>query len=60
MILLAVNCGFGNEDCGTLPLSALDLKGGWVAHARPKTGVEFQLHGSRQRLTKTRSAARMA
>lgn len=30
MILLGVNCGFGNADCGTLPLSALDLDGGFV------------------------------
>lgn len=39
MILLAVNCGFGNTDCGTLPMSALDLDGGWVDFARQKTGV---------------------
>jgi integrase len=39
MILLAVNCGFGNADCGTLPLSALDLAGGWVNYHRPKTGI---------------------
>jgi integrase len=39
MILLAVNCGFGNRDCATLPLSALDLKQGWINHPRPKTGV---------------------
>jgi integrase len=39
MILLAVNCGFGNSDCGTLPLSALDLDGGWVNYHRPKTGI---------------------
>ena len=39
MILLGVNCGFGNSDCGTLPLSALDLEGGWVNYHRPKTGV---------------------
>jgi integrase len=39
MILLGVNCGFGNADCGTLPLSALDLVGGWVNYHRPKTGV---------------------
>src|SRR5262249_10572353 len=25
MILLGVNCGFGNSDCGNLPLTALDL-----------------------------------
>ncbi len=39
MILLGVNCGFGNNDCGTLTFSALDLDGGWHNHARPKTGV---------------------
>jgi integrase len=39
MILLAVNCGFGNHDCGTLPLSAIDLELGWISYARPKTGV---------------------
>jgi integrase len=39
MILLAVNCGFGNHDCGSLPLSAIDLEGGWISYARPKTGV---------------------
>jgi integrase len=40
MILLGVNCGFGNEDCGTLPRSALDLSAGWVDYPRPKTGNE--------------------
>jgi integrase len=40
MLLLAINCGFGNADCGTLPLPALDLDGGWVRYPRPKTGVE--------------------
>ena len=40
MILLGVNCGFGNQDCGTLPRSALDLKKGWVDFPRPKTAVE--------------------
>lgn len=39
MILLGVNCGFGNSDCATLPLKALDLKAGWVDHPRPKTGT---------------------
>ena len=39
MILLGVNCGHGNADVGTLPLSALDLDGGWANHPRPKTGV---------------------
>lgn len=40
MILLGVNCGFGNTDCSALPKSALDLKSGWVTFPRPKTGVE--------------------
>jgi integrase len=40
MILLGVNCGFGNHDCATLTLSAVDLDRGWIDHARPKTGTE--------------------
>jgi integrase len=40
MILLGVNCGFGNADCGRLPISALDLDRAWVTFPRPKTGVE--------------------
>jgi integrase len=40
MILLGVNCGFGNSDCATLPRSALDLAGGWVNYPRPKTGID--------------------
>jgi integrase len=39
MLLLGINCGFGNADCGHLPLSALDLNGGWVNYPRPKTGI---------------------
>lgn len=39
MILLGINAGFGNSDCGELPSSALDLKGGWVTFPRPKTGI---------------------
>src|SRR5262249_23729772 len=34
MILLGVNAGYGNADCGTLPLAALDLDGGWVNYHR--------------------------
>jgi integrase len=39
MILLGINAGFGNADVGNLPLSALDLEGGWVDYPRPKTGI---------------------
>jgi hypothetical protein len=40
MMLLSINCGFGNSDCGNLPLSALDLNRGWIDYLRPKTGIE--------------------
>lgn len=40
MILLGMNCGFGNADCGTLPQSAVDLKSGWLRYPRPKTGID--------------------
>jgi integrase len=39
MILLGINCGYGNSDCGTLPLTALDLDAGWIDYPRPKTGI---------------------
>ena len=39
MILLGINCGFGNADCGRLPLSATDLERGWIDFPRPKTGM---------------------
>ena len=39
MILLGINCGFGNSDCAALPVSALDLKDGIVNFPRPKTGI---------------------
>jgi integrase len=38
-VLLGINLAYGPHDLATLPLSALDLKGGWIEHARPKTGV---------------------
>jgi integrase len=40
MILLGINCGFGQSDIATLPKSAIDLDVGWVDFPRPKTGVE--------------------
>jgi integrase len=40
MILLGINAGFGNADCGRLPKSAVDLDGGVVDYPRPKTGVD--------------------
>jgi integrase len=40
MILLGVNCGYGNADCGTPPLAGLDLDRGWCRYQRPKTGID--------------------
>lgn len=39
MILLGLNSGFGNGDCASLPLSAMDLARGWITFPRPKTGL---------------------
>jgi integrase len=39
MILLGVNCGFGNADCAELPTSAVNLEAGWIDFPRPKTGI---------------------
>jgi integrase len=39
MVLLGVNVGFGNSDCGNLPLSAVNLDTGWLDYPRPKTGI---------------------
>ena len=38
MVLLGINCGFGNSDCGRLPMSA--IKNGWIDFPRPKTAIE--------------------
>ena len=40
MILLGINCAFGNADVANLPLSAVDLERGWIKFPRPKTGIE--------------------
>lgn len=37
MIYLAINCGFGNRDCATLPIEEVDLRKGWHTYWRPKT-----------------------
>lgn len=39
MILLGVNCGFGNTDVANLTVQNLDLQGGWCNYPRPKTGI---------------------
>jgi integrase len=39
MILLGINAGFGNSDCGNLRLDAVDLVNAVIDFPRPKTGV---------------------
>jgi integrase len=43
MILLGINCGFGNTDVALLPLTALDLDTGWVNFPRPKTEIRRRI-----------------
>jgi len=40
MILLGINCGFGNRDCATLPKKSVDLESGWIDCARAKTAIQ--------------------
>tara|TARA_B100000809_G_scaffold248794_1_gene279271 strand:+ start:200 stop:775 length:576 start_codon:yes stop_codon:yes gene_type:complete len=40
MVLLGINAAFGNQDCGLLPIDAVDLDSGWIGFARPKTGID--------------------
>lgn len=39
MVLLAINCGFGQTDVASLPLAAIDFNGEWIDYPRPKTAV---------------------
>jgi integrase len=39
MVLLAVNCGYGQTDVASLRTDHLDLDGGWATFPRPKTGA---------------------
>jgi integrase len=38
-ILLGINCGLGNADCGKLPLAAVNLDAALLDFPRPKTGI---------------------
>ena len=40
MILLGINCGLGNADCGQLRFRHIDLLRGWLNFPRPKTGID--------------------
>jgi integrase len=39
MILLGLNCGFGNGDCSALTFDGLNLDTAWIDFPRPKTGI---------------------
>jgi integrase len=39
MLLLGINCGFGNTDVANLAVRNLDLKGGCCNYPRPETGT---------------------
>ncbi|MFB6320783.1 hypothetical protein, partial [Saccharicrinis sp. FJH54] len=39
MLLLGLNCAFGNTDVARIPRTAFDLESGWVEFPRPKTGT---------------------
>ena len=39
MMLLGLNCGFGNSDYANLPQSAIDFENGWVDFPRVKTEI---------------------
>ena len=39
MILFGINAGYGNSDCAKLPLSKVDLDGGWASFARTKNAI---------------------
>jgi integrase len=43
MVLLGINCGFGNTDCSTLLQSAIDFETGWVDFPRVKTEINRRI-----------------
>ena len=40
MILLGINCGYGNADCGRLEIPMIDFKRKWMEGLREKTAIE--------------------
>lgn len=39
-VLLGINGGFGNTDCGKFPVAAIDFSRAVIEYSRPKTGVQ--------------------
>ena len=56
MVLLGLNCAFGNTDCANLTRQALDLVNGWVTFPRPKTGVQRRIPLWEETITAIRAA----
>jgi len=40
IVLMGINCGYGQTDYARLSQSAIDFKGEWAIFPRPKTSVE--------------------
>lgn len=40
MIMLGINCGLGNADCGQLRFRNIDLMNSWLSYPRPQTGID--------------------
>lgn len=40
MILLGINAGYGNADCGRLTISSIDFERSWLEGLREKTAIE--------------------
>jgi len=40
MVLLGINCGYGNSDIMSLPIKAIDLEAGLADYMRQKTGID--------------------
>ncbi len=57
MILLGINCGFGNTDLAELPMDLIDLDSEWIDYPRRKTGIERQCWLWPETLEKLREAA---
>ena len=56
MILLAINCGLGNSDCGQVRHSNIDLVRGWLTYPRPKTGIDRRCPLWKETITALRAA----
>ncbi len=51
MLLLGVQAGFGNSDVGNLPLTALDLKNGFINYPRAKMRTRSRRFSIHRRLS---------